>query len=197
MTNKMNKFSIADLEFAPDFAQLIADIRNGRIEWSISISAEPRVIRGEQWQPRASSDHLVALDSRFLEYWQDAFAKSVEWDDCCNPINDRVHALLYVFEHTEIYKSRIDFVPRKGRDVFVNWHALCDVFFDEEYESRLNLCIQTAATFNGVVVGTAGERIDEIEANIRLRRFIAHGEFEYLPPIGDSYVPIMMPTART
>lgn len=147
--------------------------------------------RGEEWRPRVYSEELFPLSGKVLNYWSDILGQSIKWDDCCDEKTGELIASLYVFEHLDIYKSKLMLGQLNGRDSFkIDWKARCNVSFDDDYDENLELTIQTAVKFEGIEVPFQ----DETESFALLRQHVRSGEFIFDPGDGKYHKPIFRPS---
>jgi hypothetical protein len=175
IAKRTGDFRVKDLHFEISEAVLKAHISD-TLRWSISIRAtypEGRIL-GEQWEPRAYSEDIVPISGKTLHYWSDIMGQTVEWDDCCDPMIGDPIASLRVFEHLDIYKSRLVIGSLIAPNTLaIDWQARCDVFFGDDCGRDLELSIQTAVRFEGIEVPFQEER----ESRALLRKYIREGEF--------------------
>jgi len=188
----MNELRIKDLNFAVSEAVLLARISADEFYWSISIDAkypEGR-IRGEVWEPKVYSENLFPLAGKALDHWRDILGRTIEWDDCYDLKTGDPIASVCVFEHLDIYKSKLTFGEATGGDSFkVDWRARCDVYFDDDYGEDLELSIQTEVKFAGVEVPFQ----DEVKSQALLRQYIRGGNFTFDQAHGKYDKPIFRP----
>lgn len=182
---------IADQTFPIASATLVADLTGGALSWSLNIETTPKQIGGKRWQPRAFSDHLLAIEGFMLEHWTDAFQNEITWADNHHEETDTNHAELDVFKPLDINDSRLRITPGTGNKIQIDWSAKCDVFFSDQYGGNLPLEIHTPGTFDGVVIGEPGEHLSEAEAEERLRYHITTGAFQFFPAQDPHSLPMM------
>ncbi|MBL9178093.1 MAG: hypothetical protein JNM65_08515 [Verrucomicrobiaceae bacterium] len=186
----MNTMRIADLVFELDQVALEASIQDGWLVWSLSIAATPQDVHGELWRPRAYSESLIEIEGVKLTVWNEAFEHELCWTDGFNEKARRPNASLFVFEHTEIYRSTLKIKAEPTGAFEITWRAKCDVFFDP-YQNNLDLEINASGMWEGVVVGSRGEKISADEASQRLKTHIKEGLFEFCPALDEHEHPFM------
>jgi len=189
----MSAFKIKDLNFNVTKAIFKGHIGE-TLYWSISINGrypEGR-FRGEQWKPRAYSDDLLPIAGRALNRWSDILGQSIRWTNNYLDKTGEYIASLHVFEHMDIYRSELILGELSGKDSFnIDWNALCDLSFDEDYGNSLELFIQTEVKLEGIEVPFQFQ--DEKESLALLRKHIREGEFTFEPGDGKHYKPIFRP----
>lgn len=186
----MNTMRISDLVFALDKVALAACIQDGCLVWALSITATPQEVHGELWRPRAYSESLIAIEGLKLAVWNQAFDQELCWTNGFNKEAHRPNASLFVFEHTEIYRSKLKIKAEPTGAFEIVWRARCDVFFGS-YQNNLDLEINAMGVWEGVVVGSRGERISAEEASKRLKNHIREGLFQFYPALDEYEHPFM------
>ncbi|CAN5518646.1 hypothetical protein BH09VER1_BH09VER1_51360 [soil metagenome] len=187
----MGLFRIKDLEFEIVEATFKAHISEG-LRWSIRIKAEyPNGrIQGSEWSPLAYSEDLFQIGGTVLNRWSDILGQSIEWGDGYDEKRGEYFGSLCVFEHLDIYQSKLVLGPLISPSSFaIDWAAQCDVCFDDDYGKGLALTIQTGVEFEGIEVPYQDER----ESLAALRKHIREGEFAFDPGDGRHYKPIFRP----
>lgn len=155
-----NTIEISDLVFQIKNAELLCKIINKKPYWNINIEAFGKVIKGEEWAPRVYSEELYGLAD--IRSWKDLSRAKLEWDNCYVENEGDYNASIYVFEHNEIYRSSIEIMHIAKQNFSVYWNAKCDVNFNANYSTNLDLKINTECTFVGILV--VDENISQAEA---------------------------------
>jgi len=102
---------------------------------------------------RTYSDDLLPIAGRALNRWSDILGQSIRWTNNYLDKTGEYIASLHVFEHMDIYRSELILGELSGKDSFnIDWNALCDLSFDEDYGNSLELFIQTEVKLEGIEV---------------------------------------------
>jgi hypothetical protein len=181
----MSVFRISDLSFDIINAGLKGRIMNEHIFWALSIQAQyTGRFRGEEWRPRAYCEKLPQISEENVTRWTDILDRTIEWKNNVDEETGAPIASLCIFEHLDIYDSKLTFGKREDYNSFdIDWQAKCDVFFDNDYGKDLDLVIQTRVVFEGVEVPFQ----EEGESEVLFRKCIPEGEFSFLAGDGRSY----------
>lgn len=168
-------FEIADLQFDIQHATLDAFIDDSdfSVKWGVEIQAIEKNISGHAWQPRAYSEIIMKTAAYEIKSWKQVIGKTISWDNCYDEETEEYRAALYIFEHEDIYNSVFKFNSLQGNGVGITWKAKCNMYWDEKYDSDLDLLIETPIEFNGIWFG----RISEDDAKLLLEKALDPSDF--------------------
>lgn len=97
----------------------------------------------------------MKINPNQIKEWQDIVGQKIGWEDYPED-EQQPHALLYVYEHGEVYNANIEF-KNIGNKIIVNVKASCDIYAGEEFSDNLPLQIETEVDFYGILCGDATE----------------------------------------
>lgn len=98
-----------------------------------------------------NSEILLKVNPNEIEIWQDIAGRTIEWKDYPED-EQEPHALLYVYEHTEIYNAKIELQPSEDK-IIVKIKATCDIYAGESFSDNLPLEVETEIDFYGILCG--------------------------------------------
>lgn len=98
-----------------------------------------------------NSEILLKINPYQIEKWQDIVGQKIEWKDY-NEDEKEPHALLYVYEHEEIYNATIEFINRNNA-IMVKIKAFFDIHSGKKPSDNLPLEIETEVVFLGILCG--------------------------------------------
>ena len=136
--------------------------------WSVSVTANEKEFDDFCWEPGASFDDLILP----IRNWHDLENTIHEWKE---PKGN-----FYVFEHENIYESRLVIGQRKGSKFKLNWKGLCDIHWDEEYSERVPFEIECEAEFTGLAAN-ASEKDTDASVLDRVHRYIETENLKQCP----------------
>lgn len=178
-------FQISDLSFSIESAILDAfiDEEKNVMNWGIEIQSQ-----GNNWHPQAYSEVLLNTAPEELTNWRGISGREITWS---SPLNeaDEPYGVLYVFGHEPIYNSNIQLNLSADNSLILKWDAYCDIYWDEKYGSNLQLRIETALFFQGILCG----RRNKAECEHLVKHFFSLDDFEYT--LNKNGVSIMVPKA--
>jgi hypothetical protein len=147
---KMFKIKDLDFEIKSAYVDAFVSSIDNQLIFSLYIETEENEDIFMGYPACFNSEILLKFNPGEISQWQDIAGKTVEWEDC--PDDSEPHALLYVFEHEEVYHAKIEFV-KTGDKIAVKINARCDVFYDDDYSEDLPLQIETEVDFYGIACG--------------------------------------------
>jgi hypothetical protein len=169
---------IKDRTFAVAKAYVCGHVNTEGLSWSVSVDCEDHDFDGETWSPRAYLES-VPWNVRCVEDFKNTpiiIANGATFGDGLI-LPDSVLCCLYVFEHQFLRDSRTLLQKIAKNQFRMRWTAICDVFFDDEYNVDLPLQIETTADFLGL---STWER-DESKARSHLARNFDDSEVVFDP----------------
>jgi len=138
---------------------------NGGVSWQPLLSLELQAAEveydGEIWSPVLSHDWLP-FPSRD---WRALANREVKWPEAA--VTGPQDGDMYVFGHHDVYEDELVFGDRRGLEVDVSWHGLCDIFWDEEFGERVPFAATATTRFSAVCLLGCGQD----DADTFLERF--------------------------
>lgn len=166
---------IADLEFAVASCRLEAYCHTDKMLWDIQVecaSHPDRKFHGHQ--PNLSLSLFETPPAAFRR-WTELIPREVRWVNK-NDTDVTPSGTLYIFEHTPIFECRARCSIVAGK-MQVELDGKCDVHFDEQYDTNLELHLDSAVIFRGVWFG----RQPESDCRSEIARFLNPDDFEFSP----------------
>lgn len=172
----MTVFTISDLEFVLSSAVLDAYIDDDKNEivWGIQIEADATHddLVGETVSAKAET--LLLTKPGELAHWSELAGRAITWTEPYD--EDEEHrALLYLFEHTAIYESKVELFADGLGELAVRWTGQCDLHWKDGYNEGLPFSIETPLTFTKILFG----RRPESQCWANLAPFFCRDLFEY------------------
>jgi hypothetical protein len=121
-----------------------------------------------------NSEILLKIKPNEIKKWQDITGKIIQWDDVPED-EQEPHALLYVFEHEQVYNAKIEFKNIDNK-IFVKLKALCDIYADNDFSNNLPLEIETEVDFFGILCG----RTSEEECKNKINPYLDISDLKYV-----------------
>ncbi len=177
---------IADLDFVVTSSQLEAYCNEDSMQWDLEVQCAPN--SGGAWygyQPTLSLS-LFETPQRAFPHWTDLAPRETQWEEK-HDTDVTPSGLLYVFEHTPVFQCRAQ-VSNENGELSVTLKGLCDVFYDEAYDTDLKLQLDAPITFRGIWFG----RWPESDCREDVSRFLDPDDFEYV--CDESGVSILTPS---
>lgn len=81
--------------------------------------------------------------------WKDIEKIVLNWDSEYNE-NDEEAGNLYVFEHEEITKGKIEFLERRGNNFLIRWTGTANVYWNDEYGADVPFAFEGEVAFEGI-----------------------------------------------
>lgn len=81
--------------------------------------------------------------------WKDIEKIVLNWDSEYNE-NDEEAGNLYVFEHEEITKGKIEFLERKENKFLIRWTGTANVYWNDEYGADVPFSYEGEVVFSGI-----------------------------------------------
>jgi hypothetical protein len=159
VSTPLGTLQIADLEFVVTTAKLDAFVSRSsgppRMSWGFTVETAREAEPYSDWEPQLSSEILFYTRPGELTSWRDVAPLTIEWDDPATPDNDP-WASLYVFEHAPMPRGRAELV-RVDDEIRLRLTGSCAVWWDDTYGKDLELRLDTAVDFVGVLSGRDSE----------------------------------------
>jgi hypothetical protein len=180
ITLKDRRFSVKSATLSawiPDLYWSVKYNPNGdhRLSWSLEVEGEPEP-DNDMWAVLVYHNKLHFP----IRHWQEVLGQVVEWDSAVDDGSGEPNGAFYVLEHEAIHRAKLRFVERDGLKFRFEWSGVCDVFWDEEYESGLPFLAEGWATFTGVTVRGSEADTEESLRN-RLAAYLDFRDFEQGP----------------
>jgi hypothetical protein len=174
-----NMFKIKDETFNMKYAYLDAfvDDDEKKLVFGLQIVAEDNnnIFDEEADELHFNSEILLNIKPKVIKKWQDIAGQVVEWKNY--PQNEeKPHALLYVFEHEEIFNAKIELKNIENK-IIVKIKALCDINFDDKFSDSLPLEIETEVDFFGIL---CGKDTTEDDCKSKIEPFLDVGNLKYV-----------------
>lgn len=187
-------FRIADLEFEVTHACLRARLSAEGMKWSLKVVSRYPLgrIGDEEWAPVLLWENIAAFRVGFVQRWTDLLSQRVSWRDCYNKSDGSYNATLAVFSHNDVYDCNVMFKKIDAAHCRMRLIGKCDVHFDERYDKKLELEIESDLVFEGIEV----EGRDEAAARREVMQFIGSGDFDYVHSGTDSNGPMLRPVVE-
>lgn len=81
--------------------------------------------------------------------WKDIEKIVLNWDSEYNE-KDEEAGNLYVFEHEEITKGKIEFLERRGDNFLIRWTGTANVYWNDEYGADVPFAFEGEVAFEGI-----------------------------------------------
>jgi hypothetical protein len=164
---------IADVDFTVVSCQLEASCNSAKMQWDIVVKCAPHPDRKFQGLAPSLSLSLFKTSKRALRHWTKLAPREVRWVRR-NDTDVTPSGLLYLFEHTPIFKCYARCSLTAG-NMQVELDGKCDVHYDEEYSENLDLHLESRVVFRGVWFG----RQPEAECRNKIARFLNADDFDF------------------
>ena len=116
------------------FDVAVANLRYSGGTWTLEIEAKPQEFDDELWTPRLYHQG-VTMNARTAEELQ---GMSTSWKHKTDASYAHPElGLLYVFGHHDVYDATLSFGCLHAGLIEVSWIGLCDVFWDDDYMTRV------------------------------------------------------------
>ncbi|PQO36920.1 hypothetical protein C5Y96_07090 [Blastopirellula marina] len=148
---------IADLHIPIESATLDLLLLGDEMIWGFTVIAG-RFHQGDIDWPgvRVDSAGLFTTGSGTLNHWTDLTETSVTWGELED--NDVVpHAMIYVFEH-ELVQNGSAMVGVGGSAIHLELLGKCNIYFNERYDTDLDLSLKTELKLSPIMCGRDDER---------------------------------------
>lgn len=130
----MDTLKIKNLEFAITSASISeAKDHDGNTRWSISVKTGKKKIDGHIWQPSIQGENMLVNAPSLAKI----IGKEIYIKDAYNHKTDEYLLSLYIFEHEDIWDSRIQFISREMDTLKVQWTGRCNIHWNEEYSENI------------------------------------------------------------
>jgi len=166
---------IADLEFAVVCCWLEAYCDTDRMHWDIEVECARHADRKFHGHEPTLSLSLFETPPKAFGHWTELAPRALRWVEK-NDTDVTPSGSLYIFEHTPIFECQVRCFDRAGQ-MQVELDGKCDVYFDEQYETNLDLHLDSAVVFRGVLFG----RQPEVECRKEIGRFLNPNDFAFSP----------------
>ena len=160
--------------------------------WFLSVDTEGELIF---YDCENEKDHLWPLEPWLyhcngihldISSWKELEGLDLQWDSEYDVKGDEA-GVLYVLEHEDVTKCRIEFLERHGAVFSVRWTGTAHVYVDDEYGENVPFAFQGDMTFEGISVQSA---LPEQEVTEVLKRVTdldglvctgSGGEWQFVP----------------
>lgn len=154
MSQRMQYEAVPNLSWYIDI-----DMMDGDFVYELSEEDLEDLEEGEEYiyesvRPRLYHNNGFELD---IASWKEIEGITLEWDGEYNE-KDEEAGYLYVFEHEEVTKGKIEFLKRNGTKFYVRWSGSANVFWNEEYGEDVPFLFEGEVNFDGLTA-----HCDEIE----------------------------------
>ncbi|KUF43193.1 hypothetical protein HX017_04900 [Myroides marinus] len=109
-----------------------------------------------------NSEILLGVNANELNIWEDIAGKTIEWQEYSED-EGKPRALFYVFEHTEVTNTKVEFKAKKEK-LIVKISATIDIYGNNGFDENLPLEIETEVDFFGVLCGRS--TFEECQENL-------------------------------
>ena len=166
---------IADLEFAILTCRLEAYCHSDKMQWDIQVECAPHP--GGKFHGHAPNLSLSLFETqpKAFRHWRELAPRDVHWVEK-NDTDVTPSGMSYVFEHTPIFGCHARCYNDAG-EMHVELTGICDIYFDEYYDTYLGLQLKSATVFRGVWFG----RRSESDCRNEISRFLNPDDFTFSP----------------
>lgn len=166
---------IADLAFAVVNCRLEAFCDTDKMSWDIQVECAPHPDgKFHGHGPNLSLSLFETLPEAF-RHWTGLAPREVRWVEK-NDTDVTPSGMLYIFEHTPTFDCHARLYNDAG-EMHVELDGKCDVYFDEYYDTNLDLHLDSAVVFRGVWFGGRPESACRNE----ISRFLNPDDFDFSP----------------
>ncbi len=166
---------IADLEFEVTSCRIEAYCHVEKMQWDIQIECNSHADGKFHGYKPVLSLSLFETPAQAFSHWTDLAPRNARWGDK-NDTDVTPSGMLYIFEHTPIFESYARCANRGG-EMYVKLDGKCDVYFDEQYDTDLELHLDSPVVFRGVWFG----RRPESDCRKAISHFLNPDDFDYAP----------------
>lgn len=164
---------IADLEFDVASCRIEAYCYTDKMQWDIQVETNSHV-DGEFHNCKPSlSLSLFETPPAAFRHWTELAPREVRWVEK-NDTDVTPSGILYIFEHTPVFECHARCYKDLGQ-MYVELDGKCDVYFDEHYDTNLELHIDSAVIFRCVWFGNRSESACRNE----IARFLNPNDFDF------------------
>src|SRR6516165_466176 len=128
---------IADLVFAVVSCRLEAYCHPDKMQWDIQVECAPHPDRKFHGHEPNLSLSLFETPPDALRHWTELAPREVRWVER-NDTDVTPSGMLYIFEHTPIFECHASCNSHAGK-MQVELDGKCDVYFDEQYDTNLDI----------------------------------------------------------
>ena len=164
-------FKIKDKSFDIKHAYLDASISGNELIFGLQIKAtgtdkhteediEEEDMFFSEDEVSFNAEVLLKIKPHEINNWQEIVGKKIQWGDYPED-EDEPHALLYLYEHEEVYNADIEF-KKIDEKIILSIKATCNLYSSENFSNNLPLEIETEVQFFGILFGA-----DASEENCR------------------------------
>ncbi len=142
----------------------------------------------ESVAPRLYHNNGFELD---ITSWKDIEGITLNWDSECNEKGEEA-GYLYVFEHEDVTKGKIEFLKRNGTQFFVRWSGTANVYWNEEYGADVPFLFEGEVNFDGISahcdkIKTMDELVPVLQQFVNLDEYKCVSQDSYKIQKGTSY----------
>jgi hypothetical protein len=164
---------IADLEFNVASCRLEAYCHDDKMQWDIQIECNSHVTGPFHGHEPTLSLSLFQTPIGAFSHWSDLAPRDARWSDK-NDTDVTPSGMLYIFEHTPIFRCKAQLVKECGI-MRIIVEGKCDVYYDEKYDTDLDLRLDSTVVFHGVWFG----RWPESDCRSAISVFLDPIDFDY------------------
>lgn len=149
---------IADLNLPIETATLDLLLDGDEMIWGFTVQAG-RFQQGDVDWPmvRVDSAGLFTTKSGTLAHWLDLAETTVAWGELAD--NDEVpHAMIYIFEHELVHNGAAT-IRMNGSTVQFELLGKCNIYYDDKYDTDVDLLLKTDLAMSPIICGRDPERI--------------------------------------
>jgi hypothetical protein len=166
---------IADVEFAVVNCYLKAYCDTDRMKWDLEVEcARHEAPDFHRWEPTLSLCLFETPPDAF-RHWTELAPREVRWIEK-NDTDVTPSGSLYVFEHTPVFDCHVRYYSEAG-SMHIELNGKCDIYFDQSYDTNLDLHLDSGVAFQGVWFG----RRPESECRSEIARFLNPKDFKFSP----------------
>ena len=129
-------------------------ISQNKLKMFLDIKMKEKRFEEILWKPHLYVYNGIELS---INSWKDLENKNFEYEFK----EESSNWILYIFEHEDITKGKIEVLERKDNCFLVKWTGQANIFWDEEYNRDVPFECVCTADFTGLVANC--EKINNIE----------------------------------
>ncbi len=166
---------IADLKFNVAECRIEAYCYEENMQWDFEIGCNSNSDGKLSGFAPGLSLSLFETPPAAVSHWAELAPREVSWVEKAGT-DDTPSGLLYIFEHTPIYQCTACCYNESGQ-MHIKIDARCDVLYDEQYGTDLELHLDAPVEFRGVWFGRSAEP----ECRMMISKFLDPDDFDFTP----------------
>ncbi len=136
----INTLTIKDYLFTINSASISqSKDEQGNFRWDINIEAEGRKVDGVLWSPKIYGENMK-VDAPDLN---NIVGKEIWIKEAYNYVSEEHLLKMYIFEHEDIWDSKIKFLARNGNKLLISWEGKCNIHWNDKYGENVPFKIET------------------------------------------------------